>query len=350
MDLVSFLAKLPWWAPILSVLGVNVLVCLFLIWIAKKVTQRRGFPYAIIRAFYRPLQMILWIIGISVMVSLYADRFFEFSVVHLVEILLRLAAIISISWAAYLLCNEIEKIVREKNHYDTTTIGVISKLSFITITFLTLLMILPLFGVHIAGLLAFGGVGGIVIGYAAKDALANIFGGIVMALDKPFKIGDWICTADEKIEGIVEHIGWRMTTIRQFDKRLLYVPNQSFSNLIIVNVSQMTHRRIENVIGIRYSDSKKMTIILNELREFIETREDIDQSQTNYVFFANFGESALEIKLRVYTKSTLHVDYVSSIEGILTGVYQIIEKHGAQLAFPTTTIDLADNKYLLSKE
>lgn len=107
-------------------------------------------------------------------------------------------------------------------------------------------------GVNIAGLLAFGGVGGIAAGLAAKSLLANLFGGLSVYLDHPFRIGDWIRSPDREIEGTVEEIGWRRTLIRTFDMRPLYVPNALFMTISVENPSRMLNRRTFEKVGVRY--------------------------------------------------------------------------------------------------
>ena len=87
--------------------------------------------------------------------------------------------------------------------------------------------------------MAFGGIGGIAIGFAAKDLLANFFGALMIFLDRPFSIGDWIRSPDREIEGVVEDIGWRSTKIRTFDKRPLFIPNSAFASLTVENASKM---------------------------------------------------------------------------------------------------------------
>ena len=99
-------------------------------------------------------------------------------------------------------------------------------------------------GYSISGVLAFGGIGGIAVGFAAKDLLANFFGGLMIYLDRPFSVGDWIRSPDKNIEGTVEEIGWRLTRIRTFDKRPLYVPNSTFTQISVENPSRMLNRRI----------------------------------------------------------------------------------------------------------
>ncbi len=88
--------------------------------------------------------------------------------------------------------------------------------------------------------------------------------------DRPFKVGDWIRSPDRQIEGTVERIGWRMTSIRTFDKRPLYVPNSVFSNIVVENPSRMLNRRIFETIGLRYDDADKVPVIIDEVREMLK--------------------------------------------------------------------------------
>ena len=137
---------------------------------------------------------------------------------------------------------------------DKATVRATAKLVRIVLWVVAGLMILQSVGVSISGLLAFGGIGGIAVGFAAKDLLANFFGGLMIYLDRPFNVGDWVRSPDREIEGTVENIGWRLTTIRSFSKRPIYVPNSMFSSIAVENPSRMANRRIYETIGLRYSD------------------------------------------------------------------------------------------------
>ena len=92
---------------------------------------------------------------------------------------------------------------------DETTVTAIAKLARVSIVITAALMAMQTLGISISGVLAFGGIGGIAVGFAAKDLLANFFGGLVIYLDRPFKVGDWIRSPDRDIEGTVVKIGWR---------------------------------------------------------------------------------------------------------------------------------------------
>ena len=109
-------------------------------------------------------------------------------------------------------------------------------------------------------------VGGIAVGFAARDLLANLFGGLTIYLDRPFSVGDWIRSPDRQIEGVVERIGWRSTVVRRFDKRPLYVPNSVFSTVVVENPSRMTNRRIYETIGLRYDDARVVGAITDAVR------------------------------------------------------------------------------------
>ena len=115
---------------------------------------------------------------------------------------------------------------------------------------------MQLLGFSIAGILTFGGVGGIAVGFAAQDLLSNFFGWLGIYLDRPFAVGDWIRSPDREIEGTVEEIGWRVTRIRTFDNRPLYVPNSAFTNISPSRIQQgCLIGRIYETIGVRYDDA-----------------------------------------------------------------------------------------------
>ena len=88
---------------------------------------------------------------------------------------------------------------------------------------------------------------------------------MVIYLDRPFKVGEWVRSPDKEIEGTVEEIGWRMTRIRTFDQRPLYVPNATFVSISVENPSRMRNRRIKETIGIRYDDADKMREIITDV-------------------------------------------------------------------------------------
>ncbi len=221
---------------------------------------------------------------------------------------------------------------------DRTLVHVVGKLVRASIFITASLVVLQTLGINIAGLLAFGGIGGLAVGLAAQDLLANIFGGVTIYMDRPFAVGDWIRSPDQEIEGTVEEIGWRRTVIRTFDKRPLYVPNSLFTTISVENPSRMLNRRIKETIGVRYSDVAKVPVILADVRQYLETSPHIDQSVTLMVNFNSFGASSLDFFIYCFTRTTVWTEFHMVKEEVLLHIADIIEEHGAEVAFPTRTL------------
>ncbi|WP_418110248.1 mechanosensitive ion channel family protein [Vibrio parahaemolyticus] len=254
---------------------------------------------------------------------------------------LKLILIISVFvWTVMRLITNIEDFVLEQKNRDETTVQAIAKVGRLFIITIGVLTIMQAFGLSLSGLLTFGGVGGLIVGLAAKDLLSNFFGGLMIYFDRPFKVGDWIRSPDRQIEGTVERIGWRMTSIRTFDKRPLYVPNSVFSNIVVENPSRMLNRRIYEVVGLRYDDADKVPEIITAVREMLKNHKDIDTRQTLIVNFDTFGPSSLNFFIYTFTKTVNWVRYHEVKQDVLLKVVGIIKEHNADIAFPTQTLKL----------
>jgi len=225
---------------------------------------------------------------------------------------------------------------------DPTTLIALAKLFRLSVVISAVLVALPTMGIEITALLAFGGVGGIAVGFAAQDLLSNFFGGLMIYLDRPFAIGDWIRSPDREIEGTVENIGWRLTVVRTFDKRPLYIPNSVFNKLALENPSRMTNRRIKETIGVRYKDSAKIGAIIADVKKMLQSHPDIDTDQTLIVNFNSYASSSLEFFIYTFTKTTNWIRFHEVKQDVLLKIVEIVHAHGADFAFPTTTLDGLD--------
>jgi MscS family membrane protein len=228
-----------------------------------------------------------------------------------------------------------------KKPMDPTTIKAVSKLFRAAVVITAVLVIMQFLGYSISGLLAFGGIGGIAVGFAAKDLLANFFGGLMIYLDRPFSVGDWVRSPDKEIEGVVEDVGWRLTRIRTFDKRPLYIPNAVFANISVENPSRMLNRRIYESVGIRYDDIACMAPIVDQVTAMLREHEEIDSDQVIIVNFNKFAPSSLDFFVYAYTKTTDWVKYHKVKQDVLLQVSAIIEANKAEIAFPTSTLHIA---------
>ena len=314
--------------------------------IERKFSQTKNlWDDALLHAARKPVVAFVWLQGVYWAAEV-AHRYSEAEIFKVNDSLLQLGFVFVLVWAVLRLIKEAEVILvsplKMKQPMDYTTVNAVSKLSRAVVIITAVLIAMQSMGYSISGVLAFGGVGGIAVGFAAKDLLANFFGGFIIHLDRPFKVGDWVRSPDRNIEGTVEHIGWRLTTIRTFDKRPLYVPNAAFTTIAVENPSRMTNRRIYETIGIRYADVGQMATIVDDIKAMLQQHEDIDSDQTLIVNFLAFNASSLDIMVYTFTKTTQWVQFHEVKQDVLLKISDIIEGYGAEVAFPTRTLHLPD--------
>jgi MscS family membrane protein len=220
---------------------------------------------------------------------------------------------------------------------DTTTARAVGNVARISIVVLAGLIILQTLGYSVSGILAFGGIGGIAVGFAAKDLLANFFGGLMLYLDKPFAVGDTVRSPDREIEGTIEDIGWRITRIRNLERRPVYIPNSMFSNIAVENITRMSHRRINEWLGIRYEDLSKVTAIVDSLTTMLKQHPSVDTEEPMIVQLDKLGDFSVQIRMMCHVAET-SLAYFDVKQDILLKAVDIIHAHGADFAFPTQTL------------
>jgi MscS family membrane protein len=312
----------------------------------RKFSQTKNlFDDALLHAARKPVVAFVWLQGVYWAAEV-AHKYSEAEIFKANESVLQIGFIFVLVWAVLRLIKEAEGILvsplKMKQPMDYTTVNAVSKLSRAVVLITAVLIAMQSMGYSISGVLAFGGVGGIAVGFAAKDLLANFFGGFIIHLDRPFKVGDWVRSPDRNIEGTVEHIGWRLTTIRTFDKRPLYVPNAAFTTIAVENPSRMSNRRIYETIGIRYADVAQMATIVDDIRAMLQQHEDIESDETLIVNFLAFNASSLDIMVYCFTKTTQWVPFHEVKQDVLLKISDIIEGYGAEVAFPTRTLHLPE--------
>ncbi|HQZ04108.1 MAG TPA: mechanosensitive ion channel family protein [Thauera sp.] len=298
--------------------------------------------FPLLSAARKPVSVLAWIIGLS-----FAARIVESKtdtvLFEVVEPVRAVGVIGCIAWFLVRFIGNfqdgiIERRQRRGESIDRTTVDAIGKLLRVSVIITSVLVGLQSLGFSVSGVLAFGGIGGIAVGFAAKDLLANFFGGLMVYLDRPFVVGDWVRSPDKQIEGTVEEIGWRLTRIRTFDKRPLYVPNAVFAQITVENPSRMSNRRINEVVGVRYDDIGKVATIVNNIKAMLRSHEEIDQNQTLIVNLIQFGPSSLDIMVYTFTKTTAWVHFHEIKQDVMLKIADIVAAQEAEIAFPTRTL------------
>lgn len=292
---------------------------------------------------FRPARLLIWVLSIAYILTALANQAGLAKNLNYIKSLRNGLCVASVTWFLLLWKNEIQHYLIKKGQgkkltWDRHSLDFLGKIATLVILFISFLTILDLFGRNIMPLIAFGGIGAAAIGFAAKDVIANFFGGLMIYITRPYSLGDYVELPKEKLYGQIEAIGWYMTCIRNVDKVPVYIPNALFSTALIMNSSRRTHRKIEETISISYGDFPKILPILEKIRGYLDSNEKVDSSQPMMVYFSSLATYSLDIFVRAYLSTTSYTEYFAIKEEVLIEIKKIIIESGASMPFPTTTV------------
>ena len=217
-------------------------------------------------------------------------------------------------------------------------IGWIIKSLKILIFILGAAAVLELWGIKIGPIIAGLGLFGVAVALGAQDLFKNLISGILVLVEKRFKMGDWI-RVDGIIEGVVERIGFRSTVVRKFDKSLAIIPNFQFAENAVINVSQTTNWLISWIITLQYDTTiDQLKTIRNQIEDHINESDDFNQSIGVAVRVDKFSDSSIDMYVRCFSKTDSWNEWLSVKERLALGIKEIVEKNGASFAFPSQSI------------
>ena len=349
-EISSHIGQYNWMIKVLIVVFLTVVASMLVAMLLNRLSRLVGYSKTVwddifIHSVRVPVQCAIWLVGLSWAASITQDSE-QLVFLKIASLIRSVGIIVLITWFLVRFVRQSEKMLQEPekftNPLDQTTASALSKLLRLTIIITASLIILQTLGYSISGVLAFGGIGGIAVGFAAKDLLSNFFGGLMIYLDRPFTVGDWIRSPDKNIEGTVEHVGWRLTRIRTFSKRPLYVPNATFTNIAVENPSRMSNRRIYETIGVRYDDITKVKAIVEQVKALLKNNPHIDSSQTLIVNLNEYSPSSVDFFIYCFTHTTDWIKFHEIKEDVLLDIADIITQLGAETAYPTQTIHIPE--------
>ena len=217
-------------------------------------------------------------------------------------------------------------------------IGWIIKSLKILIFILGLAAVLELWGIKIGPIIAGLGLFGVAVALGAQDLFKNLISGILVLVEKRFKIGDWILV-EGIIEGIVEKIGFRSTVLRKFDKSLAIIPNFQFAENAVINISETTNWRIDWAITLQYDTTvDQLKKIRDEIENHIEKSDDFDNAVGVAVRVEKFSDSSIDMRVRCFTTSSSFSTWLEVKEKLAIEIKQIVEGNKAAFAFPSQSI------------
>ena len=217
-------------------------------------------------------------------------------------------------------------------------IGWIVKAFKILIIILGAAAVLELWGIKIGPIIAGLGLFGVAVALGAQDLFKNLISGILVLVEKRFKVGDWIIVEDI-IEGIVERIGFRSTVVRKFDKSIAIIPNFQFAENAVINISETTNWIISWTITLQYNTTvEQLKKIRDEIEKYVTSHEDYKTSLGHAVRVDKFSDSSIDMYIRCFTVTDDWDEWLAVKERLAIEIKQIVEKNNASFAFPSQSI------------
>ena len=217
-------------------------------------------------------------------------------------------------------------------------IGWIVKAFKILIIILGTAAVLELWGIKIGPIIAGLGLFGVAVALGAQDLFKNLISGILVLVEKRFKVGDWIIV-ENIIEGIVERIGFRSTVVRKFDKSIAIIPNFQFAENAVINISETTNWIISWVITLQYNTTvEQLKKIRDEIEKYVTTHKDFKTSLGHAVRVDKFSDSSIDMYIRCFTVTDDWDEWLAVKERLAIEIKQIVERNNASFAFPSQSI------------
>ncbi|MFQ5582544.1 MAG: mechanosensitive ion channel family protein [Mariprofundaceae bacterium] len=297
----------------------------------------------LLEAAEKPAGWLIIILGLMATIHMLNPPAKVFPIMPLVDQGARIGSVIVGIWFLWRLIDGLgayfaSRAAQTETAIDDQLVPFITKTMKVFLALTGVLVVAQNMGYSISGLIASLGIGGIAIAMAARDTIANVFGSIMILVDRPFTVGDWIKT--DTFEGVVEEIGFRSTHIRTFAKTLVNVPNSALANMVIDNIDAMPKRRIKMRIGLTYdSTPAQVQQAIEGIEKILKYHVGVDQD-FSLVKFDEFADSSLSIFLYYFTKTTHWEEYLQVRQEVNLAIMELLEKLELSFAFPTRTVHL----------
>lgn len=309
----------------------------------KKISQKAGGTWGekFDFGFHKPLHCTLIVVGVYIALAacpaIWQNVWARESIIKCFRSFLVLA----VTWGFYRMSDSIElqdtRLAKKLDfQVDEALLPVFSGILHFILIALAVLIVAQEWNFSISGLVAGLGLGGLAFALAAKDMLANLFGGLVILLDRPFAIGDWIRTGD--VEGSVENMNFRSLKVRTLEQSLVTVPNSIVSSTPVINYSRQGKRRVEFTLTVAYtSTSAALQACSERIRRWLAESEKIEDD-TSTVSLNALSETGMELSVVYFTKTTDMNEFLQVRETVYYAVLKILEEEKAELACPTPLV------------
>jgi len=292
-------------------------------------------------ALINPLGLLLPIFGVYLALRMLlgvrpewlanTDRFFKVGIIFVVI------------WTAFKMADALAVLLMElssktESKLDDQIVPLVRKAAKTFLAVLGFILVAQNLGYSVSGLLAGLGIGGLALAMAAKDTLANLFGSLMILIDRPFHVGDWVTFPGG--DGVVEEIGLRSTRVRTFAKTVVSIPNAALANATVENHSLMPKRRIKFTLGVTYQSTvAQVERLVADIEAYLKGNPDIDQ-EFMLVKFTEFNASSLDLFVYCFTVSTDWTKHLAVRQDVNLKIMKMVEDADMEIAYPTQTVHL----------
>lgn len=302
-----------------------------------------GWARAVVPACVRPLRAFFLCTAVYALLALFPGAASLAGLLSFIAKAYRTALVVLVAWV---FCNlastdnlrDSAAFARMDVSSKKSVLPLFSKALRFVVTAIAVLVVAQEWNFSVSGLIAGLGVGGLAVSLAAKDLLASMFGGLVILLDKPFRIGDWVEVADT--EGTVEDITFRSVRIRTFTQAVVTLPNATVVDSAVTNWSRMGERRVVLKLTLEaQTPPARLRALRAEIEKYIRNRRDVN-AKTATVSYDDLTQVGVVLTLVYFTRTTDWNKYLAIREDVLLTVLQILERQRAALAMPAQELHL----------
>ena len=295
-------------------------------------------------AFFKPLKAFFIILGIYLaIVFLRAPLQINTQVMDIVTKTFKIISVIEIAvglansfTSKTILGKKLKKSLSSK--MDDTVFEFVLKTTRVLIYIIAIFLVLAILEINLTGLVAGLGLGGVIVTLAAQDTAKNLFGGLVIFIDKPFVVGDSI--EMDSFEGTIEDITFRTTRVRSYENALINIPNAVIADASVINWSKMEKRRYKTNLCVELNTPlEKLELLKSRIEKMLQERETI-YDDSIIVRFDKITENGINILIYTYTNSVNYATYLAEVEDINMKIMRILKEENVELAYNTQTVHI----------
>lgn len=333
------------WLALPLLLVASLLLALLMTWLVQLFTEplirrtKSKWDYRLLARLRSPTRLIitcvLWGWAMPyLLITTQAER--------AVQTIARVGLLLGLFAIAWRCVDVVVQLVREsawiKSH--PAALGVIPlgyRLAEVTVVAIAVVTALQELGYPVTSLVAGLGIGGLAVALAAQKTVEHLFGGVMLSIDQPMRVGDYVRIDDTL--GWVEHIGLRSTSIRTLERSLVTFPNGKLADMKIESLAARDHLRLHVVLGVTYDlSAERLDSLRSALLSELKSHPQLWAGMPLRVHFVGFGDSALDIEVMAWFNETDWDRFLELRHAVLLRLLRTVEAQGAQFAFPTRTV------------